>query len=131
MKYAINRSTFGELLRFGVVGTLATAVHYGIYWLLSHWIDYNAAYTTGYALSFVLNFILTSIFTFRSKATARRGVGFVLAHLCNYLIQMGLLNLFIWLGVSVDLAPVPVFAISIPVNFLMVRFVFKNRNFNG
>ncbi len=124
----MHRDTFFELLRFGVVGTIATGVHYGVYWLLAHWIEYNAAYTVGYALSFILNFILTSIFTFRSPATARRGAGFILAHFCNYLLQIGLLNLFIWLGISEDLAPVPVFAICIPVNFLMVRFVFKTKH---
>lgn len=127
----INRSSLGALIRFGVVGTIATAIHYGLYWLLAHWIDYNAAYTVGYAVSFVLNFILSSVFTFRSRATVRRGVGFILAHFCNYLIQIVLLNLFIGLGVNEDLAPVPVFAISIPVNFLMVRFVFESKYFRA
>jgi putative flippase GtrA len=40
---------------------------------------------------------------------------------------MVLLNLFLWLGMSNELAPLPVFAIAIPVNFLLVRFVFKHK----
>jgi hypothetical protein len=86
----------------------------------------NVAYTIGYAVSFVCNFFLTSYFTFRSKATVGKGVGFGLAHLTNYLLQMVLLNLFVYLGVSQALAPVPVYLIAIPVNFLLVRFVFKH-----
>ena len=42
-----------------------------------------------------------------------------------YLLHVAFLNLFLWLGVSKSLAPIPVFAIVIPINFLLVRFVFK------
>jgi putative flippase GtrA len=49
------------------------------------------------------------------------------AHAVNYLLHMVLLNLFLWLGMSNELAPLPVFAIAIPVNFLLVRFVFKHK----
>lgn len=39
---------------------------------------------------------------------------------------MGLLNFFVWMGLSAEMAPVGVYAVSIPVNFLLVRFVFKH-----
>lgn len=39
---------------------------------------------------------------------------------------MVLLNFFVWIGMSHELAPIGVYAVSTPVNFLMVRFVFKN-----
>lgn len=123
---ALSPKTLGEILRFGIVGCVATAIHYLIYWLLNKWINVNIAYTIGYATSFVCNFFLTSYFTFKKKASLKRGLGFGGAHLCNYLLQMLLLNLFIWFGVKKDLAPIPVYAIAIPVNFLMVRFVFKH-----
>ena len=124
----IHKETFGELVRFGIVGCVATALHYFIYWLLNKWINVNIAYTIGYAISFLCNFFLTSYFTFRKKASLKRGLGFGGAHLFNYLFQMLLLNLFIWLGVKKDFAPIPVYAIAIPVNFLMVRFVFKHND---
>ena len=69
--------------------------------------------------------MLTSLFTFRTKATVSKGLGFGLAHLCNYLLQMGLLYVVLAAGISTALAPIPVYCISIPLNFLMVRFVFK------
>ena len=37
-----------EFIRFGVVGVLATALHYGIYYFLQSFINVNVAYTTGY-----------------------------------------------------------------------------------
>ena len=60
----INKQTFYELVRFGIVGVTATAIHYGIYWLLMHVINVTVAYSIGYALSFICNFLLSSHFTF-------------------------------------------------------------------
>ena len=55
---------FPEFIRFVMVGILATALHYGIYFLLQRFINVNIAYTLGYALSFIANFYLTAYFTF-------------------------------------------------------------------
>lgn len=120
-----SRETFFELVRFGVVGVVATALHYGVYWLLHGVMDVNVAYTLGYLVSFVANYVLSARFTFRKKKSVKNGLGFTCAHLFNYLLQISLLNFFIWLGVSKVLAPVPVYCVAIPTNFLIVRFVFR------
>ena len=83
------------------------------------------AYTLGYFISFVFNYVLSARFTFRKKKSVKNGIGFGGAHLFNYLLQICLLNLFIYLGVSKTLAPVPVYCIAIPTNFIIVRFVFR------
>lgn len=116
-----------EFLRFVMVGLFATGLHYGIYFVLQKYIRVNAAYTLGYVLSFVANFYLTAYFTFGQPPSWKKAFGFGGAHLTNYLMHIGLLNLFLWLGFSRPLAPVPVFLIAIPVNFLLVRFVFKQK----
>ncbi|MDR1004575.1 MAG: GtrA family protein [Prevotellaceae bacterium] len=116
-----------EFIRFVLVGVTATAVHYGIYLGIQSFLPVNVAYTIGYAVSFVLNFYLTAFFTFRRAPSWRRGMGFGGAHLVNYLLHLVLLNLFLWLGINRQLAPLPVYAIAIPVNFLLVRFVFKRK----
>ena len=117
-----------EFIRFVMVGILATALHYGLYFILQSFINVNVAYTLGYIISFIANFYLTSYFTFGRKPSWRKAFGFGGAHLVNYLLHMGLLNLFLWLGLSKPYAPIPVFAIAIPVNFLLVRFVFKRKD---
>lgn len=114
-----------EFVRFILVGVFATALHYGIYLLLQRLINVNIAYTLGYAFSFIANFYLTAYFTFGKKPSWGKAFGFGGAHLFNYLLHIGLLNIFLWLGLPKPFAPVPVFAIAIPVNFLLVRFVFK------
>lgn len=116
-----------EFVRFVMVGVLATALHYGLYLVFQLLVNVNVAYTIGYVLSFIANFYLTAYFTFGKQPSWKKAVGFGGAHLVNYLLHIGLLNFFLWLGISKPLAPFPVFAIAIPVNFLLVRFVFSKK----
>lgn len=120
-----HRQQLGEVLRFAVVGIVATLVQYGIYWILIRWLSPTVAMTIGYALSFVFNFVASTRYTFRVKASAKRGVGFVLSHAVNYMLQMLVLNAAIWIGIPKQWAPVPMFCVCVPVNFLLVRFFLK------
>ena len=119
-----------EFLRYVIVGTIATGIHYGIYALLlipdNSLIWSNVAYTIGYILSFIANFYLTSYYTFKTKPSWAKLGGMIGAHAINYGMHILLLNIFLLLGVPEKLAPIPVFCIVIPVNFILVRFVFKN-----
>lgn len=124
----MNKDIITEVLRFGIVGAVATAIHYVVYRLLELSIDVNVAYTTGYIVSFIFNYILSARFTFRKKTSVRNGLGFGGAHIVNYLLQVTLLNIFLCLGIDRSLAPLPVYCIAIPVNFIMVRFVFIKRS---
>lgn len=121
-----KKETFGELIRFGIVGTISAAIHYVIYWVLQHWIDVNVAYTIGYILSFLVNYYLSAHFMFKEKTSAKNGLGFGGAHLTNYFLHMVLFNFFLWVGLSREVAPIAVLTIAVPTNFVLVRFVFKH-----
>lgn len=120
-----RRQRIGEILRFAIVGVLATLLQYAIYWILVGWLVPTIAMTIGYAISFVFNFVASTRYTFRVEASARRGAGFALSHAVNYVLQMVMLNFFIWLGISKQLAPIPMFCVCVPVNFVLVRFFLK------
>ena len=122
----LNRESIGEMIRFSVVGVLVTVIHYVVYWALQLVMNVNIAWTLGYVAGFVFNYYMSARYIFREKTSIENGAGFGGAHVVNYLLQMGLLNLFIGMGWSPELAPVGVYAVSIPVNFLLVRFVFKH-----
>ncbi len=125
----IRQNKIREFIRYVIVGTIATGIHYGIYALLlmldSSLIWSNVAYSVGYVLSFIANFYLTSYFTFKTKPSWAKLGGMVGAHVVNYGLHMLLLNLFLLVGVPEKIAPVPVFCIVIPINFILIRFVFK------
>ena len=122
---------FREFVRFAIVGLIATGIHYGVYYLLNLFINVNVAYTVGYLVSWIVNLYLTAHFTFRSALSFKKGVGFALSHLVNYVLHMLFLNLFLAIGVSEEIAPLFVFAVVIPINFLLVRFVFKSKRFKS
>lgn len=122
----MTKETTLEVVRFGIVGTVSTALHYGIYWVLQHWIEVNISYTIGYALSFLVNYWLSAHFTFHKTTSVKNGFGFGGAHLVNYCLHIVLLNLFLWIGLSNEVAPLAVYAIAIPVNFILVRLVFHH-----
>ena len=121
----LRNPKISEFTRFGIVGSVALIILYAVYYVLLFWIEHNIAYTIGYIISFVSNYILTVKFTFHTKVSKRNGAGFALSHFVNYLLQIGCLNLFLWLGMTESIAPIPVFAICVPTNFVLVRFFMK------
>lgn len=129
MKDIINRSAdgrMGEILRFAIVGIVATAIQYAIYLLLNMWMHPALSNTIGYLVSFAFNYVASTRYTFRVESNARRGAGFALSHVVNYSLQTILLSLFLWLGMAKWMAILPVFCICVPVNFILVRFFLKN-----
>ena len=136
-KYAIGRIQIGipisktrimEIVLFCIVGSTAMAIHYGIYYVLLHILPVNVAFSLGYFISFLYNFTMTSYFTFRVKPSVGRFLRFAASHGTNYLLQILLLNFFIHvMGVDDKMAPVPVYAISVPVNYLLVRLAMKHK----
>ena len=131
-----KRQKLGEVVRFGIVGGLATVLQYVIYLammpVLAHFIpkmgDHTLATTSNaiaYIISFIFNFIASTRYTFRVKANAKRGAGFTLSHVVNYSMQTLCLNLFVGLGMLKQWAMIPTLCICIPINFLLVRFFLK------
>lgn len=119
-----SKNTFWELFRFGVVGVIAVAINYAIYLILLPFMDKSIAYAIGYIISFCFNYLLSAHFTFRKETNKKNGIGFAGAHLFNFFLQIGLLNVFIWLEVAKEWAPLPMYCIAVPSNFLIVRYVF-------
>ena len=123
-----NNQKLLEFIRFVIVGVGATILHYAIYLALEHGLhfNYNIAYTLGYLLSFIFNFFASTFFTFKAEANTQNGIKFAGAHLINYFIHMILLNVFIYIGIPDNFAPIFVFPIAIIINFFMVRLALKN-----
>lgn len=122
-----QREKLGEIVRFGIVGIVATLIQAGTYCLLVGVLNYVVANTIAYIVSFLFNYIASTHYTFRVKSTAKRGVGFLLSHVVNYLLQTATLAFFVWIGMEKRLALIPMFCICVPVNFLLVRYFLKKK----
>ena len=116
-----------QFIRFLIVGTLATIIQYSVYYILIKFMHTNIAYTIGFILSFCANFLMTTLYTFKSKITIKNFLGFGGQQIFNYTFQLLFLNIFLWLKVPKEIAPIPVFVIILPLNFMILRFVFKKK----
>ncbi len=122
---ALYESSF---VRFAAVGGVATAVNYATYVVLVRSFDDlhpAVAYLCAFCVSIVCNFLLSSYFTFRVRPSARRAVRFLAAHLINLVNELVLLEIWLWTGVPKLYAPLCVFLVAFPINFLMVRFALR------
>lgn len=131
-KIITGNSRLSEIVRFGIVGGLATLLQFGIYYIFVDIVNVPAVLSTmiSYALSLIGNFFLSSYFTFHSRPNAKNSLGFVLSHLFNMGLQTGIVAIFKGI-VGKTLALLPAFAICIPLNYCLVRFAFTSRLFKN
>lgn len=119
-----------EFLRFCIVGSIATLLHYGVYLALQtfmyHGIWLSVAYTIGYCTSLICNFFMTTYFTFHTQVSVKKATGFGASHLVNYLLHIILFNIYIALGVNKVYAPIFVLIVAVPVNYTILHFVFTH-----
>lgn len=120
-----NCERFMEIIRFGITGVVSTLVTYVVYYICLFWLNPTISFSSGYIVAMVVNYILTTSFTFKVKANTRNAAGFIVSNAINYGLCTLFLNFFILIGVSKKLAPIPMYAICIPLNYLIVRFVMK------
>ena len=123
-RYPERKKDFWRIVRFGVTGSVSSLLHYGVYCLVLPWSTAAVAYTVGYGVGLICNYVLTTYFTFQRQPSAGNAMGFVGSHILNYLLEIILLELFLWLGVGEFLAPILVMVIVVPINFLLLRYVF-------
>ena len=125
-----GKSRFSEIIRFCLVGGLATLLQYGIYVVFVDAVGVKAVPSTliSYGISFIANYILTTFFTFQKKPTSQNIVGFIACHAVNLGLQTGLVAIFTRI-VGETLALLPALAICVPLNYLMVRFVYTKTPF--
>lgn len=120
-----NRDKIGEIIRFGVTGVVSTLATYLFYFIFLNWLNPTVSFTIAYLIAMVINYLMTTSFTFKVKANKKNAAGFVVSNVINYVLCAFFLNFFIWMGVGERIAPIPMYMICIPINFLIVRFVMK------
>lgn len=126
-KMITGDSRISEILRFCIVGGLATVIQYGIYVVFVDAVGVKAVPSTliSYAISFIFNYILSSYFTFHKKPSTQNMLGFVCSHAINMGMQTGIVAIFKGI-VGNTLALLPAFGICIPLNYIMVRYAFNH-----
>ena len=116
-----------EFVRYCIVGVLATIIDVAIFYSLKLVVHYNIALVCGYCLSLIFNYFMTVYWTFSTKSSARNVIGVIAAHMINlFVVRMGLMWLFVNLvGLESGIAYIPMFIISVLINFFLLRAFVK------
>ena len=114
----------GRIMRFGVTGSLSTGLHYCAYLLALLVFNATISYTIGYGVGLVFNYFMTTRFTFKKQSSKKNAAGFLGSHIINYLLEIGLLNLLMHFAIGKQLAGIMTLVMIVPINFLLLRFVF-------
>lgn len=127
---------YRSAVRFVLVGAFGTGLQYGIYYVLldvfqSQWPDVgiltSLAFTIGFVLEMICNYFLTSFYTFRVKPSLKNAGGFLFGRAINYVIQMLLLNVLIWLHISEQWAGIMAIALAGVINYFILLPFYKDK----
>lgn len=114
-----------RFLRFIVSGGVNTAITYGIYLVLLQIITYQISYSIAYVSGIAVSYALNRSFVFRNHHGLRSILLFPLVYVAQY--ALGMLLLWLWVemaGLSDKVAPLIVVAVTLPLTYVLSRFVF-------
>jgi putative flippase GtrA len=117
-----------EALRFLISGAVNTVATYAIYLALLHLLGYVVAYTITYLCGILLAYVLNTRYVFRVRRSGRGIALFSLVYIFQYLVGLAVLRLAVsLLGIPETLALLASMAVTLPMTFLLSRYVLKPR----
>lgn len=123
--------THAEILKFIIVGGINTLNYYVVYLLLLKLfhIEYMISHITGFIVAFVISYYLNCYFVYRVKPTWRKFISFPITQLVNASLQTVLLYVFVsWLNLPAEIAPFAGLIITIPITFILSKWILKDSN---
>ncbi|HCV3727819.1 TPA: flippase GtxA [Staphylococcus aureus] len=123
--------THAEILKFIIVGGINTLNYYVVYLLLLKLlhIEYMISHITGFIVAFVISYYLNCYFVYRVKPTWRKFISFPITQIVNVNLQTVLLYVFVsWLNLPAEIAPFAGLIITIPITFVLSKWILKDSN---
>ncbi|MBK5436365.1 GtrA family protein [Pseudomonas sp. TH32] len=126
IKHAATKLFKKDFSRFLLSGGFNTIVTYGVYLLLLNYFSYNTSYTMAYIGGIMLAYALNRFFVFGSHRGIKSIVLLPLVYLAQYLVS--LIVLWVWvekLHLDERAAPLLAIAITVPMTFILTKFLFS------
>ncbi|WP_430376432.1 flippase GtxA [Staphylococcus aureus] len=123
--------THAEILKFIIVGGINTLNYYIVYLLLLKLlhIEYMISHITGFLVAFMISYYLNCYFVYRVKPTWRKFISFPITQIVNVSLQTVLLYVFVsWLNLPAEIAPFAGLVITIPITFVLSKWILKDSN---
>ncbi|MBL7564766.1 GtrA family protein [Staphylococcus saccharolyticus] len=121
--------THYEIIKFVIVGVINTLNYYIVYLFLLKLLNVNylVSHIAGFIVSFIISYYLNCYFVYKVKPTLKKFLSFPLTQVINMGIQTVLLYVFVkWFHVSSEIAPFAGLVITIPITFILSKWLLKD-----
>ena len=123
------RARTSEIARFLIGGASTTVASYIVYLLLLPHLAYLVAYGIAYATGIAWSYLASTLFVFRRRPSIGRALAFPLTYVVQYLAGSVLLVLLVdTLGVRKTFAPLVVVIATLPMTYLLSRWIITSRS---
>ncbi|HVF71508.1 MAG TPA: GtrA family protein [Chthoniobacterales bacterium] len=120
------RDTRRELIAFILVGGANTGLTYLLYLALLRIASYPLAYSASFVAGIFLSYYLNARFVFKAPLRIRQALQYPAVYVVQYLLGLGLLYLLVErIRLSPALAPLLIVVLTIPVTFVLSRYVIR------
>jgi len=117
-----------EFNRFIIVGVVNTLLSYIIYVFLVYFLSYPVAYTMAYISGIFISYCLNSTFVFKREIRLIKALQYPVVYLVQYVLGMLLLYFLVEAcNINQLIAPIIVVLVTVPITFILSRFIIKGR----
>lgn len=117
-----------EFLFFLIIGIANTVITYSLYLILLNFLSYFFAYTISYIVGIFCSYFLNSKFVFKAKISLKKVLKYPIVYIVQYLIGLLLVFLLVDLfHLKKELAPSIVIILTIPITYLLSKFILKSK----
>lgn len=118
-----------QAMRFAVGGGANTVLALLLYWLLLNWFPYSIAFTISFLAGIFSGYAINTLLVFRAPWSWRKLMMFPSVHAVNYCLGLGIIFVSVdVLGLPARWAPLIATALTLPVNFLLTRWLILRPN---
>lgn len=128
----MTRSSSRQLARFVVAGAVNTGLTYLVYLALLKLVPYRWAYSASYVAGIFLSFVVNSLYVFETPLRWRKLLPYPSVYLVQYVLGLGVMYVGVErLGCDARLMPAAVLAVTVPVSFVLTRWVLNGKTAGG
>ncbi|MEB7039753.1 GtrA family protein [Staphylococcus gallinarum] len=118
-----------EIMKFIIVGGINTVDYYIVYLFLLKilGLNYLISHLTGFIVSFIISYYLNCYFVYKVTPTWKKFIQFPITQVINMGMQTLLLYIFVqWFQVSSVIAPFVGLIITIPITFILSKYILRD-----
>ncbi len=121
-----------QFILFFIAGIINTLTTYLVYIFLLSIIPYTYAYSITFGFGIIISYCLQVIFVFKVEFSFFKMLSFPLVYVPQYFLGLGVLYICVKVYLFEPwISGVIVIIVTLPITFILSRFVLSNKGFRG